>query len=137
MVKQLLHPAEIETYYILPTLRSQLAKFMKASGLQQKQIATIMRIQEATVSQYISDKRGRSFNFNQEMLIEIKKSAILIKDDISLLREINRLLQLARTTNTLCDVHRLYSTVPDNCKPEEIGCHEYQNNNVPNAKIRY
>ncbi|HLD06400.1 MAG TPA: hypothetical protein VJC16_02605 [Candidatus Nanoarchaeia archaeon] len=138
MVKQLLHPAEIETYYILPTIRRQLAVFMKETGMQQKQIASLLGIQEAAVSQYLSNKRGHSFDFKEDMLIEIRKSAAAITDGLSLIRETNRLLQLLRTSKVLCDIHRLYSQVPDACQPKETGCDEYRGvPDVPNARIRY
>ncbi|MBI4148989.1 hypothetical protein HY491_00940 [Candidatus Woesearchaeota archaeon] len=138
MVKQLLHPAEIETYYILPTLRRQLALSMKERGMKQKQIAVLLGIQEATVSQYLSNKRGHSFEFKDDMVTEIKKSAAAITNSLSLIRETNRLLQLIRTSQVLCDIHRLYSQVPDACQPKETGCDEYHGEpHVPNARIRY
>ncbi len=123
MAKILLHPQEIETFYVLPALRRNLAFSMKESGLKQKDIAHLFGINSATISQYRSSKRGNQVNFNKDVLVQIKQSAKRIKDRLSYLQETQRLLQYIRQTNALCQIHRLFSNVPKECDPKRIGCH--------------
>lgn len=124
MVNKLLLPQEIETFYIIPALRRQIAFFLKEKGLKQKDIATILMVNTAAISQYTSDKRGNNITFKEPVLAEIKLSANNITNQFTYLRETQRLLQVIRHTNTLCEIHKQFSFVPDNCVPEDIGCHE-------------
>src|SRR3989338_2993418 len=73
--KMFLHPQEIETFYILPTLRSYFARFLKERGMKQKDIAHLLMINSATISQYTSSKRGNKISFNEFTLKKKKKSA--------------------------------------------------------------
>ena len=123
MVKILLHPQEIETFYVLPSIRRYLAQTMTEQGLKQKDVAHLLGINSATISQYRSSKRGNQVKFNKEVLTEIKKSGSIIKDRISYLRETQRILQYIRQTNALCQIHKLFSDVPQECDPKRIGCH--------------
>ena len=123
MSKILLHPQEIETFYVLPSIRRHLAQTMTEQGLKQKDVAHLLGINSATISQYRSSKRGNQVRFNKEVLTEIKKSATKIKDRTSYLQETQHLLQYIRQTNALCQIHRLFSEVPKECDPKRIGCH--------------
>ena len=67
-------PQELETFYIIPTIRRYFAHFLKEQGLKQKDIAQILNINSATISQYRSNKRGHRFNFDAGTVVEIKKS---------------------------------------------------------------
>ena len=118
----LLQPQEIEVYYIIPAIRRQLAMYMKLSGMKQNKIAGLLHIKNATVSQYISKKRGNKMEFSEEILKEIGKSAKIIKDDFSLLREIQRLLRRIKETREICRIHKELSNVPGTCTPELIDC---------------
>lgn len=122
MVNRLLHPQEIEVYYVLPTLRKYLALSMKEQGIQQKDIAKRLGIEGATVSQYVNDKRANKITFNDPIIQEINKSAHLITDSFSMLRETQRLLTIIRQSSTLCSIHRMISNLPTTCTPEVIGC---------------
>ena len=123
MSKILLHPQEIETFYVLPTIRRHLAIFMNERGLKQKEIAHILGINSATISQYRSSKRGHQVRFSKEVLDEIKSCAKIINDRTSYLKETQHLLQYIRHTNALCQIHKLFSDVPKECDPKRIGCH--------------
>lgn len=122
MVNRLLHPQEIEVYYILPTLRKYLALSMKTQGIQQKDIAKRLGIEGATVSQYLNDKRANKITFDDPVIQEVNKSAHLITDPVSLLTETQRLLHYIRQTKTLCTIHRMISNLPETCTPEAVGC---------------
>ncbi|MEK6951318.1 MAG: transcriptional regulator [Nanoarchaeota archaeon] len=121
--KAILHPQEIEVYYIIPTLRRALAGCLAQQGMKQKDIATLLGINTAAISQYRSNKRGNQVTFSMEIQREIQKSAVLIKDKLSYFRETQRLLRHIRTTNTLCQIHKQFTAIPEGCDPEHIGCH--------------
>lgn len=119
---QLLQPQEIEVFYILPALRSQLAMEMKSLGYKQKKIASLLAIEDAAVSQYINKKRGNKIEFEPAMRQEIAKSAEKITDKLSLLREMQRLLRAIKETREICRIHKQLSEIPETCTPEAIDC---------------
>ena len=119
---KLLQPQEIEVFYIIPSLKRELAKCMNARGIRQNKIANLLQIEKSAVSQYLSGKRGAEVNFPEEFTDEIYKSARLITDKISFIREIQRLVNIARENNTVCEVHKKYSDVPEDCSPDKVNC---------------
>ena len=123
MVKIFLHPQEIETFYIIPTLRRHFALHLKERGLKQKDIAHMLMISSATISQYTSTKRGHKITFNKLILQEIKKSANIIQDQISYIRETQRILKVIRFTGSICEIHKQVSLVPEGCEQPATGCH--------------
>ena len=122
MVNRLLHPQEVEVFYILPTLRKYFAIYMKERGLKQKEIAELLQIESATVSQYVNEKRANKIHFEENILSEIKLSTERITDKLSLLREVQRLLKMIRETKALCTIHHAFSQLPETCTPDDIGC---------------
>ena len=123
MKKAFLHPQEIEVFYVLPSLRKYLALSMKTKGMKQKDIAVILGITPATISQYASAKRGDNIRFTPDVLKEIQKSAEQVRDRFSYLRETQHLLQVIRSSNALCQIHKQFSEVPEICDPQQVGCH--------------
>lgn len=121
--KIFLHPQEIETFYILPTLRRYFALHLKESGMKQKDIACILMINSATISQYTSTKRGHKISFNPYILKEIKKSTEQIHDQISYIRETQKILKLIRISGSICEIHKQISIVPEGCEQPVTGCH--------------
>ena len=121
-MKQFLYPQEIEVYYVIPAIKRQLALAFKEQGLKQKDIAKRLQIEPATVSQYIKNKRGAQVTFPEAMKKAVKQSTTKIIDSISLLRETQQLLQLARTSGVLCHVHKSMSGVPGECHTGLTGC---------------
>ena len=59
---KVLQPQEVEVFYLLPTLRKEIAKALKTRGHDQKRIAAMLGVTDAAVSQYISGKRGSDCN---------------------------------------------------------------------------
>ena len=121
--KSFLHPQELETYYIIPTIRRYLALYMKERGLKQKDIAHILGINTATISQYKSEKRAHKITFNEDIIKETQKAAQRIKDRLSYLKETQHLLDIIRDTEFICQIHKQYSEVPEECNIKEVGCH--------------
>ena|SRR3989344_2165352 len=124
MSKQtMIQPQEIEIFYIIPTLRKELAVSMKESGLKQKDIASLLHIEGATVSHYLNNKRGSKVEFSKEIKKEVRNSAKRIHDTVSMIREMQKLLSLIRSSCELCRIHKeLESNVPRDCTPELVSC---------------
>ena len=57
-------PQELEVWYILPAIRRELTISLKEEGLKQRQVAEILGVTEAAVSQYIKSKRAKAIKFN-------------------------------------------------------------------------
>ncbi len=121
--KTLLHPQEIETFYILPTLRRYIALGLKERGMKQKDIAQLLGISSASISQYTSMKRGHQVQFPQEIVEEIKKAVAVIKDRYSYFQQTQHLLYVIRDQKVLCQIHMQFSDVPAQCDPLIMGCH--------------
>ncbi|MBI4146637.1 helix-turn-helix domain-containing protein [Candidatus Woesearchaeota archaeon] len=116
MVNRLLQPQEIEVFYILPTVRKEIAQCMKASGKPQKEIAKLLGVTDAAVSQYLSYKRAANFEFKGNMKNAIREAAGRINNDVSLFRELQKLMSLAREERVICQLHASLGSVPFNCK---------------------
>ncbi len=123
MVKKIfLHPQEIETFYIIPTLRRYFALHLKERGLKQKDVADILMIHSATISQYTSTKRGHKISFNEYILKEIRKSAENIHNQMSYIRETQRILKIIKISGAICEIHKQVSLVPNGCEQSITGC---------------
>jgi uncharacterized protein len=110
-------PQEIEVWYILPALRRQLATEMKLKGLKQKEIAKIMHVTEAAVSQYFKSKRAKEVQFTDYLKNEIKSSSEkLVKDNALFMQELQRLLSLTKKEHLLCRTHKCHCVLPANCE---------------------
>jgi len=106
MVTKFLLPQEIEVFYIIPSLKSQLSWAMKDMGMKQSRIAELLQVDKATISQYISKKRGSKVKFDEGTILEVRKSAELIHDKVSMTHQIQRLLVVIRRSKMLCRIHR-------------------------------
>jgi predicted transcriptional regulator len=107
-----LMPQEIEVRYILPALRKELAIAL-SKDMKQKEVADILNITPAAVSQYHKDKRGQT---NLKIKKEIKISKMKIMENrFSAQTELLRLTKKIKDTHTICDIHRMHDCVPKNC----------------------
>lgn len=68
-------PCEIVVWYVIPSIRSKLAKELLKLGMKQKEISQLLEITQPAVSQYISDKRGHEIDFEPEVEEYIKNMA--------------------------------------------------------------
>ena len=116
-------PQEIETFYVIPALRKHLALEMDKNGVKQKDVAAILGINTAAISQYRSAKRGGKITFNEKMQVEISASASRIADRLSYIRETQRLLRVIREQGVLCTIHKQLANIPEQCEPKSMGCH--------------
>ncbi len=123
MVNKVVLPQELETFYVIPALRRQIAMAMNESGMKQKDIAAILGINTAAISQYKSRKRGEKVQLSLEIVQHIKQSAGRVTDQLSYVRETQHLLQVIRSSGALCQIHKQLATIPNNCEPQLVSCH--------------
>jgi len=110
-------PQEIEVWYVLPALRRQLAEEMKLKGLKQNEIARIMHVTEAAVSNYFKSKRAKEVQFTETLKKEIKESAkIIIENNSVFMQELQRLLGIVKKEFLLCAIHKCHCNLPENCE---------------------
>ncbi|MBR9675833.1 helix-turn-helix domain-containing protein [Candidatus Woesearchaeota archaeon] len=99
-------PQELEVWYLIPSIRRELAINLKNQGLKQKQIAQKLNITEPAVSNYIKNKRANTMRLSSVVLEEIELSAKkLYNNKSNLVKEIQSICELAKKTKLLCKLH--------------------------------
>lgn len=84
-------PCEIVTWYLLPAIRREMSSIMvNEYEMQQKEVAKLLGVTNAAISQYISRKRG-NVDFDGIGKEEFKKSVENIVRGIPAEKEICRL----------------------------------------------
>ena len=115
-MQQLHEPQEIEVWYVLPTIRSQITKELKKLGLTSIKISEILGLSKAAVSQYLNDKRAKNIDFPKVILDKIVVIADIIKDDPSKMTfEVQNLLKEIRNSKLLCKYHKIHSKIDEKC----------------------
>lgn len=110
-------PQEIEVWYVLPAIRREIAKYMLASGLKQKEIAKYLNLTEPAVSQYLKSKRAKEIKFNKKIKSQIKKSAeLIIQNKSKVINEIQKCCRLVKKEGILCKLHRGNSAAIKKCR---------------------
>ena len=94
-------PCEIVVWYVIPSIRSKLAKELLNLGMKQKDISELLDITQPAVSQYISDKRGHEIDFAPEVEQYIKDMAKDMKNgDLQPIDLIPRFCHVCKTIKT-------------------------------------
>ena len=101
MVK-VLSPQEVEVFYILPAIRSELTKELKVMGLSQKRIAEILNVTEPAVSQYVSQKRASTIDLTPKVKEALRKSAKRLSENGNVMQETQKLLKLTMQERITC-----------------------------------
>ena len=68
-------PCEIVVWYVIPAIRSELAKELLNLGMKQKDVSELMDITQPAVSQYITDKRGSGIKLDDNVRQMVKDFA--------------------------------------------------------------
>lgn len=111
-----LHPQEVEVFYILPAIRKELTTALKERGLQQKEIAKLLGVTEAAVSQYLSSKRGNDVQFPAAITAQIKAAAPRITDHATMIAEVQAILASAKHGRFICQMHeQVTENIPRGC----------------------
>ena len=109
-------PQELEVWYIIPAIRREFAKVMLNKGLKQKQIAEVLGVTEAAVSQYMKSKRAKDIKFKENVAREIEHSVDRIVLGGCVVRETQKICDLCKADLTLCDLHKRFGVPNENCK---------------------
>ena len=112
-------PQEIEVWYLIPSLRKELAKiFINDYQLTQKEAADVIGVTDAAISQYLKSKRANELKFSKPELEIIKGTAkVIMKDSKSYMKHFYNLCVALRATKSMCDFHKKYDkSVPEGCK---------------------
>ncbi|MDO8556403.1 MAG: helix-turn-helix domain-containing protein [Nanoarchaeota archaeon] len=116
MIHAVLQPQEIEVFYIIPSIRSSLAKHLKNEGKNQKTIAQLLGIQTSTVSHYLNNKRAAKITFTKDIEQALQQEATTIKKQTDVIKITQYILQLIRTSKAICDIHhQIANNVPKAC----------------------
>lgn len=108
-------PQEIQVWYILPSIRKKYALLLKNKGLKQKEIAKIMGVTEAAISQYIKNKRA-NLDFPKEIDTFIKKSITDILNQKTNFRiELQRALKKINKKKIICSVCKAHTERKEEC----------------------
>jgi len=103
-----LMPQELEVWYLLPSLRKEIAKILvNEHELSQKEVAVIFGMTESAVSQYLKSKRANELKFSNQELAEIKKYADkIMQDKKNYHSHLFELSKKMRGTKSLCELHK-------------------------------
>jgi uncharacterized protein len=129
-------PCELVVWKILPAVKSRLARKLKDKGMKQKDIAEMLDITEAAVSQYLSGKRAKDFKIpeSSEPMLDVVSEAIgQGKNQDVLMYGICQICRDIRTKGHACEECKSDSNISDNCalcmKNEEARLKEDENDN--------
>jgi len=110
-------PQEVEVWFVLPALRRQYVIAFKKEGLKQKDIAVIVNLTEAAVSQYLKKKRGDAITFKKEILQEIQTSAKnIVNKKIEYRKEFQNVLKKLKHSRFICTVCHDHTNATDECE---------------------
>jgi len=101
-------PCEIIVWEILPIIRKEFAKsLIKNYGFTQRQAAEKLGLTEASISRYISGKRGEIKKLNKEIIVEIQKSTTRIYkgDSIIVVEEICRICDIFKSNGLIKNIN--------------------------------
>jgi len=118
-------PCELIVWYVIPTIRAEVAKEMIDLGLSQKEVSEKLGITQSAVSQYMKDKRGRGIPVNKEVRKAIKKLAKDIAEGNTakdVIPGICTVCAIVKSSGSLCDLHRQEDSELEGCDVCMKGC---------------
>lgn len=113
-------PCEIVVWYVIPTIRSELAKELLNLGMKQKQISELLDITQPAVSQYISDKRGHGIKFQtgiQDIIREFAKELVEEKaGQRDIIAKMCEICKKIKAEEVICQLHHEKDRIPVDCR---------------------
>jgi predicted transcriptional regulator len=111
-------PCELIVWYVIPTIRAELAKEMVKLGLSQKEVSEKLGITQSAVSQYVKDKRGRGIPVNKQVRKAIKalaKDVASGNEAMDVIPGICAVCAIVKSSGSLCELHRQEDTKLEGC----------------------
>jgi len=110
-------PCELTVWYVLPAIRSELAKELARLGMPQKDISENLDITQAAVSQYVNEKRGHGVKFKMVVRNEIKRLARDINEgkNSGIVIRVCKICNIVKEDKTICRIHKKHGNVPRGC----------------------
>ncbi|HEV8289364.1 MAG TPA: helix-turn-helix domain-containing protein [Candidatus Norongarragalinales archaeon] len=114
----MIQPQEVETFYLLPALRSELCRALVEEGLSQRDVAQLLGLTEAAVSQYVHNKRAQQVELSKKAVGQVEKSArAIVQGRIDAFHALSVLCDSIKQSGELCDIHMKFDkTCPSNCR---------------------
>lgn len=117
-------PQEIEVWYIIPSIRRELARVLTEKyKLTFEEAGRVLGISKAAISQYLGNKRATKMKLDSKIKKEIEKSAeVIAKNEKLAVKEIIRILNLIKKSGCSCNLCKKYNQGilnQCNCKPVE------------------
>lgn len=113
-------PCEIVVWYVIPAIRSELAKELLNLGMRQKDVSEIMDITQPAVSQYITDKRGSGIKLDDNVRKMIKEFAHELSDGTSTKKDLVprtcKICKNVRTIDVLAQINVCKSDLSEHCQ---------------------
>jgi len=111
-------PQEIELWYLIPSLRRELAKILvNKKKLNQKRISELLGVTGAAISQYLNLKRASEITFTKAQLKRIEKAADNLVKNENCIKELHFLCSYFKKDKIVCKIHKQKDTsVKKNCK---------------------
>jgi predicted transcriptional regulator len=104
---------EIETYYLIPAIRREIAKIMIKKGQTQQEVALKLKLTKSAVSQYVSGKRGKKFVLSKGT---VEECCAQILNGVHYLRAIQDLLIKLKSNKEICKIYAQNSVRPEDCE---------------------
>ncbi len=98
-------PQEIEVWYIIPAIRRDMAVcFSREHKISYDNIASMMGLTKAAISQYIAGKRVERIKIHPKVLEEIKMSCNrVVKNKSTVIKEISKILDIIKRKKLHCE----------------------------------
>lgn len=118
-------PCQTVVWYLLPAVGVELALELSRRGMPQKEIAKRLGITPASVSQYVTGKRGVEVKLGKKSLAEVKKLADQVEkgkaDDKAIMRAVCGICRIAWAERVLCGIHAKKKTCAG-CSDGKVRC---------------
>ncbi|MDY6966038.1 MAG: transcriptional regulator [Halobacteriota archaeon] len=110
-------PCEIVIWYILPTIRAELAKELVNLELSQKATSEKLGITQAAVSQYLGNKRGKDVKLGddiKEMISDLAKD-LVNGDEDDIVPRVCAICAELKKDEKICELHREHDSFLGDC----------------------
>lgn len=108
-------PQEVEVWFIMPALRKYFVNGFKKNNVRQKDIADLMNLTQAAVSQYIKNKRGNNVSFDQKIVNKIDVSCRKITTQNEFRIQFQKILKEIKKSKTICNVCHDHINTDNKC----------------------